>query len=253
MAEKALITGATAGIGEATAWELARKGWGLLLTGRREERLQALKKAISAECQVQVSVAAFDIRDYGQCQKALASWSSELSELRILVNNAGLARGTDSMDVGDVDDWEAMIDTNFKGLLYITRLCLPQLKAQGSSAHIVNVGSISGHRVYPGGGVYCATKHAVTALSQGLRMDLHGSGVRVTNISPGMVETEFSEVRFRSKDKAKSAYAGMTPLTGKDIAASIGWAIEQPAHVNLQEMIIMPTDQASVGMVHRQS
>ena len=157
------------------------------------------------------------------------------------------------MDVGSVEDWDVMIDTNFKGLLYITRLCLPYLRKRGAQAHIVNVGSISGHRVYPGGGVYCATKHAVTALSQGLRMDLHGSGVRVTNISPGMVETEFSEVRFASKDKAKKAYEGMTPLTGKDIAASIGWALQQPAHVNLQEMIIMPTDQAAPTMVHRRT
>lgn len=174
-----------------------------------------------------------------------------LSRLQILVNSAGLALGVDPVDVGATEDWDQMIDTNIKGLLYVSRQALPHLKQWGAGAHIVNLSSISGHRVYAGGVVYCATKHAVTAFSKGLRLDLHGSGVRVTNVSPGMVHTEFSKVRLHDKNKAEKVYQGMSPLTAKDIARSIAWAVDQPDHVNIQEMVIMPTDQADVGMVRR--
>lgn len=249
----ALITGATSGIGEACAIQLAARGVNLILTGRRDERLRALSSKLK-EFSVDVRTLAFDISDSERLEKSLTGVKSELEKLDVLINNAGLAVGTLPMKDSDPSDWDQMIDTNVRGLLKITRFCLPFMVARGRG-HIVNMGSVAGRWVYPGGGVYCATKFAVRAITEGLRMDLMGTGVRVTNIEPGMVETEFSQVRFSGDvEKAKAVYKGMTPLKAKDIAEAIVWSLDRPAHVNIQEMVIYPTDQAGIGpFVHRRS
>lgn len=242
--QQALITGATAGIGQATAVELAKQGCDLILTGRRIERLDQVAKELRDSHKVQVTVLAFDISNRGECEAALGK--ADLSKLSILVNNAGLALGTDPVTTAKLDDWDKMIDTNIKGLLYVTRLCLDAIvKNEG---HIVNIGSVAGRWTYPGGSVYAATKFAVRALTEGMRFDLMGKPVRVTNIEPGMVETEFSEVRFDGdKEKAANVYKGMHALAAVDIAETIVWCLARPKHVNIQELIIYPTDQAGVG------
>jgi 3-hydroxy acid dehydrogenase / malonic semialdehyde reductase len=247
---RALITGASAGIGWATALELAPMVEVLVLTGRRSDRLLALKEEIESNHSVEVLPLVFDVSRREEVSEILAQHRGVLEGLNVLVNNAGLALGTAPMDEGALDDWETMVDTNIKGLLYMTRSLIPFLKHNRPS-HIVNLGSVAGRWTYPGGGVYCATKFAVRAITEGLRMDLSGQGIRVTNISPGMVETEFSEVRFGDKDKARGVYSGMTPLSAQDIARCISWCLSQPEHVNVQELVIYPTDQASVGLVHR--
>ncbi len=252
MRKKVLITGATAGIGKATAYLLAKKGYALILTGRRTERLQEIKSHLEENYSADISTLCFDLSKRKECEDIFNEYKDILSQTNILINNAGLARATDSMDQANIDDWEEMIDTNIKGLLYMTRLCLPYLKSN-SPSHIVNVASVAGRWVYPGGGVYCSTKFAVRALTEGLRMDLNGSNVRITNISPGMVETEFSLVRLRDEEKAKHVYDGVNSLTAEDIAESIVWSLERPLHVNIQELVIFPTDQASVGLVHRKN
>lgn len=250
MKKTAFITGATSGIGKATARHLASKGWALVLNGRRKEILESIVDEIRTEFGVHVFCLAFDISARKECESVFVENSSVLSRVSVLINNAGLARGTDPMDLASLDDWDQMVDTNLKGLLYMTRLSLPFLK-KNSEAHIVNVGSVAGHWVYPGGGVYCSTKSAVTAISEGLRMDLHGSGIRVTNISPGIVETDFSLVRLRNQKKADAVYQGFKPLSAQDIAESIEWALSRPSHVNIQDIVIFPTDQASVTLVNR--
>lgn len=242
----ALITGATAGIGEATARLLAASGCDLILTGRRESRLKALSEELQGQFAISAHTLAFDISDRGAVERALSGAGDLLNRLEILVNNAGLAMGTDPMQDAKIEDWEIMIDTNIKGLLYMTRLCLPHLLKQKSS-HIVNLGSVAGRWTYPGGGVYSSTKFAVRALTEGLRLDLMGKPIRITNIEPGMVETEFSQVRLQSEEKAKKVYQGLTPLMAQDIAETIGWCLARPAHVNIQELVIFPTDQAGVG------
>ena len=237
-AKKALITGATAGIGLATAHELKRAGYGLILTGRREERLEALRKELGAE------TLQFDVSDRASVEKVLGG--ADLSDVHVLVNNAGLALGTAPLQSVELDDVDAMIDTNIKGLLYVTRLLLPTLIK--NAGHLVNIGSVAGRWTYPGGATYAASKFAVRALTEALRMDLMGKPVRVTNIEPGMVETEFSEVRYAGDlEKAAAVYKGMTPLSPKDIAETIAWCVSRPAHVNIQELIIYPVDQAAVG------
>lgn len=250
MAKLALITGATAGIGFSTAKLLADNGYNLLLTGRREERLRQIKQQLEAENSIQVHVDSFDISVRQECESFITRNKTTLEGLNVLVNNAGLAKGVDPIQSAKLDDWESMLDTNVKGLFFMTRLCLPFLE-KSIGSHIINVSSVAGQWVYPGGGVYCSTKHAVSAFSQGLRMDLHGKGIRVTNICPGLVETEFSKVRLNDDIKAEEVYKGMSPLTPEDIAASILWSLQQPQHVNIQEMTIFPTDQASVNLVHR--
>jgi 3-hydroxy acid dehydrogenase/malonic semialdehyde reductase len=245
----ALITGATAGFGLATAELLGlEKGMNLIITGRRQERLDALAAKLRAK--VEVKTLAFDVSDRAATEKAIATCEKELKVLSVLVNNAGLAVGTQSLAEGKLDDWDTMIDTNIKGLLYVTRLVLPYMLAHNGGhgeGHIVNVGSVAGRFTYPGGGVYAATKFAVRALSDGLRMDLMGKKIRVTNIEPGMAETEFSEVRLQDKEKASAVYKGMTPLSARDIAESIAWCLERPAHVNISELMIYPVDQVGVG------
>lgn len=243
---RVVITGATSGFGEATARLLAER-WPectLLLTGRRKDRLDALVKELGEN---RAKAFCFDVRDRSACEE----FARAAGEVHVLVNNAGLAAGLDAFQDASVDDWDRMIDTNVKGLLYVTRALVPGMVAR-KEGHIVNLGSIAGHVMYPKGHVYAATKFAVKALNEGLRMDLLGTNVRVTSIDPGMAETEFSVVRFRGdEEKARSVYKGMRPLTGEDIAECIAWSLERPAHVNIQEIIVMPTDQASPRDVHR--
>jgi len=249
----ALVTGATSGIGLATAEQLAARGANLIVTGRRDSLLKEIASRLSKEHGVTVETLVFDVADTKATIKALDSLGSRAEELSILVNNAGLAKGSDSVQKLDLADVDSMIDTNVKGLLAVTRWCLPRFIARGEG-HVVNVGSVAGRWVYPGGAVYCATKFAVRAISEGMRMDLLGTPVRVTNIEPGMVETGFSEVRFNGdKERAKAVYKGMTPLSPQDIADTVTWCLERPGHVNIQELVIYPTDQASVGnaYVHR--
>jgi 3-hydroxy acid dehydrogenase/malonic semialdehyde reductase len=249
MKKTALITGASAGIGEATARMLAREGYNLILTARRKERLEALRIELGAAYGIEVGIHAFDICD----REAVAQFVSTLEELPIdvLVNNAGLAAGLSPLHEGNIDDWEQMIDTNIKGLLYITRGIAPLMVAQGFG-HILNIGSIAGREVYPQGNVYCATKHAVHALSEGLRKELYDKGIKVTNIAPGLVETEFSMVRFKGdSERATKVYADMEPLTPHDIADCILFCITRPAHVNIADMLVLPSQQAASTMVHR--
>lgn len=248
----ALITGASSGIGEATAYRLAELGANVILLARRRERLlQVAAKISSTNSTVQTRIICADLAQHDELQRALTA-VPEVCKLSLLVNNAGLARGIDRIQHGQWDDWQAMINTNVLGLLAVTKICLPALLEQDSS-HIVNIGSVAGRWVYPGGNVYCATKFAVSALTEGLRMDLLGKPVRVTNIEPGMVETEFSNVRLNDDEKARAVYAGMTPLTADDVAESIVWSITRPAHVNIAEIVLYPRDQASVRDVHRQT
>jgi len=247
----AFITGATAGIGLATARAFARAGYDIVATGRREDRLEALHEEISTHG-TKVDVIPFDVRDAAALRLHTLAHPDLFERVDVLVNNAGLARGTEPLQDGNPDEWDEVIDTNVKALLRITRAILPHMVKRGSG-HVVNLGSTAGHWVYPGGAVYCASKHAVRALTEGMRMDVHGSGVRVTEISPGMVGgTEFSDTRFRGDSaKARKVYEGLTPLSPEDIAETILWCIQRPPHVNIQEVILMPVAQASVTMVKR--
>lgn len=245
MAQTVFVTGATSGIGEATARAFAAQGANLIIAGRRAQRLKKLKKELESEYGVEIAVLAFDIRDCQQCQAAFESLPAEMKQIDILVNNAGLAAGLEHIHQGDVNDWNSMIDTNIKGLLYITR-CVSKAMAGRGHGHIINVGSIAGTQCYENGAVYSATKHAVHALSQGMRIDLLKYGVKVTEIRPGMVETEFSIVRFNGNcERAKGVYEGVTPLEGKDIADAILWAAALPPHVNVDEIVITPLQQAN--------
>jgi NADP-dependent 3-hydroxy acid dehydrogenase YdfG len=246
----ALITGATAGIGEATARLLAERKCHLILAGRRRDRLEKLKKEFTDKYGVQVEIFNFDISKKSEIVQFAEKNKSLLSQVEFLINNAGLARGTDPFQNASLEDWDEMIDTNIKGLLQLTRQVVPHMLAK-QSGHIVNLGSVAGRWSYPGGSVYCATKFAVRAISESLRMDLLGKNIRVTNIEPGMVETEFSIVRMRDEEKAKKVYAGMQPLLPLDIAETILWCLSRPGRVNIQELVVFPTDQASVSMVNR--
>ncbi|AHI05415.1 oxidoreductase [Bdellovibrio bacteriovorus W] len=251
MSSWALITGATSGIGWATAKALAAQGHHLLLTGRRYERLEALKNEIQKQHgSLEIRLACFDVSDRFEVSEFLKEQQEILPKVEILVNNAGLALGTDKMQSANLDDWEIMIDTNIKGMLFMTRALVAEM-VKKNSGHIVNLGSVAGRWTYPGGGVYCATKFAVRALSEGLRMDLLGHNIRVTNIEPGMVHTEFSEIRLKDKTAADKVYEGMKPLSSEDIAETIAWCLSRPSHVNIQELVIYPTAQAHVGQVAR--
>ena len=250
MSKTAIITGATAGIGEATAIEMANLGYNLILTGRRKERLEKLKQQLQSDFNIDISIHSFDIRDRNQVENFCRTEIAD-QQIDVLVNNAGLASGLSPVHEGDIEDWEKMIDTNVKGLLYITREIAPRMVEQ-QSGHIINVGSIAGIEVYPNGNVYCATKHAVKAISEGLRKELFDKNIRVTNIAPGLVETEFSIVRFHGdKARADGVYANMQPLTAKDIADCIAFAVSRPAHVNIADMLILPSDQGSATQVKR--
>ena len=246
MKKQALITGATSGIGRATAVRLAQLGYDITATGRRAERLEELRREIEAAggcCRT----LCFDVREQEQVRRAL----EPLERVDLLVNNAGLAAGLEHIDRGDTRDWDAMIDTNVKGLLYVTRAIAPKMTAAGGG-HIVNIGSIAGTEPYENGAVYCASKHAVHAISQSMRADLLADGIRITEIRPGMVETEFSEVRFHGdRARAKAVYAGVEPLSGADIAEAIAWAVQLPARMNVNEMVLMPSQQAGSYYTHR--
>jgi 3-hydroxy acid dehydrogenase / malonic semialdehyde reductase len=240
-----LVTGATAGIGKATAEIFAKNGNDIIITGRRKERLDSLKKELEDTYKVAVLALCFDVTKLDEVRKAFSDLPDAFKNIDILVNNAGLASGLSSIQDGDIEDWEKMIDTNVKGLLYVTRTIAPMMIAR-NSGHIINMGSVAGKEVYPNGNVYCATKHAVDALNRSMRVDMLPHGIKVTSINPGMVETEFSIVRFAGdEERAKKAYAGLTPLNAQDIAETIYWTATRPAHVNINELIIMPTAQAS--------
>lgn len=246
-----IITGATSGIGEACARAFAAEGRQMVLLGRRKYRLDSLAEELNRAGSGGAVAFELDVRDQDAVRE-LAEQEGELfSKATVLVNNAGLARGVDPIQSGETADWEAMIDTNIKGLLYVTRAVLPFL-IKNAPAHVVNIGSVAGRWVYPGGNVYCATKHAVRALNEAMRLDLAGKNVRVTEIAPGMVETEFSQIRFDGDvANAKAVYAGMEPLKPEDIAEAVLWCVNRPKHVNVQELVIYPTDQASPTLVHR--
>jgi NADP-dependent 3-hydroxy acid dehydrogenase YdfG len=247
----ALITGATSGIGEATARAFAAQGWDIIITGRRAARLKELKIELEAGHNIEVLALAFDIRDRHQIEASLGSLPERFRTIDILVNNAGLAAGLEHIDEGASVDWEAMIDTNIKGLLYTTRL-VSRVMIEAGRGHIVNIGSIAGRQVYENGAVYCASKHAVNALSQGMRIDLVRHGIRVTEVRPGMVETEFSEVRFHGDTgRAEAVYEGVEPLTAEDIAEAVLWAVTRPAHVNIDEIALTPQQQANAYYTYR--
>jgi len=245
------ITGASAGIGAACARVFARKGARLLLAARRIENLKKLEPELKALGAKAVHCIALDVRSWNAVSKAIESLPDEWQAIEVLLNNAGLSRGLDTVFNADLQDWEEMIDTNVKGLLYVTRKVSPGMVKRGSG-HIINIGSISGTEVYPGGQVYCATKFAVHGLTKGMRIDFLGTGVRVSSIDPGLVNTEFGTVRFHGdKNRADSVYNGMTPLVGEDIAESVLFVATRPPHVNVTFMNVMPTDQASVSHIHR--
>ncbi|MEZ4744871.1 MAG: SDR family NAD(P)-dependent oxidoreductase [Calditrichia bacterium] len=249
MSKIALITGATAGIGKATAELFAKNGIDLILCGRRKERLDELQQTLGES--VKVTTLSFDVRNREAVFSAIDSLPEHWKSINILVNNAGNAHGLDTVQNANIDDWDAMIDGNVKGLLYVTRAVLPGMIAK-NDGHIVNIGSIAGEQVYSKGAVYCASKFAVDALSQGMRLDLLDHNIRVTNIAPGLVETEFSLVRFKGDaNKADQVYKGLDALTGADIAEAIFWSISRPAHVQIADMLILPSAQAAATTVRR--
>jgi len=240
----ALITGATSGIGEATAMLLAKNNYNIIITGRRKDRLDILQEKITAETNSEVITLNFDIRSLQQNEAAINSLPEEWQNIDVLINNAGLAAGFNLIQEGVIEDWERMIDTNIKGLLYITRLISPKMIARGTG-HIINISSVAGKETYPFGNVYCASKHAVQSVTKGMRIDLLKHGIKVSSVSPGAVETEFSLVRFNGdKNKAKQIYKGFTPLNAQDIADTILFIVTRPKHVNIDDVLIMPTDQA---------
>ncbi|MFM8914631.1 MAG: SDR family NAD(P)-dependent oxidoreductase [Flammeovirgaceae bacterium] len=245
----ALITGATSGIGEATAKLLAKNHFDLILCGRRTDRLDKLVMELSGQTRVQAL--SFDVRNLDAVKGAIQSLTADWQDIDVLINNAGNAHGLDPIQTGSTEDWDAMMDINVKGLLYVSREVMPGM-IERQRGHIVNIGSIAGKEVYPNGNVYCASKHAVDAITNGMRLDLNPHGIKVTGIHPGMVETEFSLVRFKGDtDRAQGVYKGLTPLNGNDIADLILFAISRPAHVVVADMIVFPTAQASATVVRR--
>lgn len=247
-----LITGATAGIGEACATEFARNGYDLIINGRREDRLKKLSASLQKQFDIDVLPMVFDVRDRKSVEDIFTDLPPEWMKINVLVNNAGLASGLDPLQEGDPDDWEKMIDTNVKGLLYVTHHVVTGMVGRGEG-HIINVGSLAGKEVYPGGNVYCASKHAVDAITKGLRIDLVGTGVKVTQISPGLVETEFSEVRFKGdKEKAKKVYEGYEPLTAKDVAEQILYVASLPKRININDLVLTALDQANSYIVNKE-
>ncbi|WP_187263248.1 SDR family NAD(P)-dependent oxidoreductase [Pontibacter beigongshangensis] len=248
MTKIALVTGATSGIGRATALVLARQGYHIIATGRRTERLEELKQEIK---EVPVLTLAFDVRDKEAVQQAIRTLPEEWKQIEVLVNNAGNAHGMSPIQEGSLDDWDAMLDINVKGLLYVTHEVLP-LMIERKKGHIVNIGSIAGKEVYPNGNVYCASKYAVDALSKAMRLDLVHEGIKVSEVNPGLVQTEFSEVRFKGdKERAASVYKGIDPLRAEDIADVIAFIVTRPAHVNIAEVLVLAGAQASATIASR--
>lgn len=242
-----LITGATSGIGEATALKFAQEGYRLILTGRNREKLKQLQQQLGA----QVHTLSFDVRDRNAVFKAIESLPEKFKKIDILINNAGNAHGLDTFQEASLDDFDAMMDINVKGLLYVTKAVLP-IFTQQKSGHIINVGSTAAKEVYPKGNVYCASKHAVDALNAALRIDLNGLNIRVGAIHPGLVHTQFSKVRFKGDEaRAEQVYQGFQPLLAKDIADIIFFMCAAPAHVNIADLVVMPTAQAGSTLVHK--
>ncbi|MGC8763278.1 MAG: SDR family oxidoreductase [Acidobacteriota bacterium] len=246
-----LITGASAGIGAACARAFARAGYDLILIARRKERLEALAQELSGASSGRVLPLALDVRDRRAVEETLGRLPADWSAVEVLVNNAGLGRGLDKLHEGDPGEWDEMVDTNVKGLLYVTRAVLPGMVARGRG-HVVQIGSVAGREVYPGGNVYCATKFAVKALSRAMKVDLLGTPIRVSTVDPGMVETEFSVVRFRGdRQRAAKVYEGLKPLSPEDIADIVLWVVSRPPHVDITEVVVMPTAQSSATLAHR--
>ncbi len=245
------ITGASAGIGKATAEAFAREGARVIITARRLDRLTDLASSLKRDYKAETLPLALDVRARLDVENAVKSLPSEWANIDVLVNNAGLARGLGKLHEYDVDAWEAMIETNIKGLLYVSRAIIPGM-VERQRGHIINMGSVAGHEAYPGGGVYCGSKHAVRGITNSLRMDLVDTPLRVTSIDPGLVETDFSLVRFNGDvARAKKPYEGLQPLLAEDIAELIIFAASRPAHVNINEIVVMPTSQASATLAHR--
>ncbi len=248
----ALITGATSGIGEATALLLAENNFNLIITGRRNDRLEKLEKIITKNQEIKVLSLNFDVRNYDEVEQSLGNLPEEWQNIDVLVNNAGLAAGVSTIDKGEIDDWNRMIDTNVKGLLYVSKMIIPLMIAR-KKGHIINIASIAGKEVYLNGNVYCASKHAVDALSKSMRIDLLSHNIKVTNIAPGMIETEFSVVRYHGdQEKAKDVYQDMKPLLAQDIAEVILFSVQRPSHVTLNDIVIMPTAQANTTHLLRE-
>lgn len=247
----ALITGATSGIGKSTAEIFAKNGYNVIITGRRQERLAEFKNHLESNYKIKVHTLCFDIRKLAEVEKAINELPVEFKNIDVLVNNAGLAAGLSAIQDGNIDHWERMIDTNIKGLLYVTKhIC--RLMIENKKGHIINVGSVAGKEAYANGNVYCGTKHAVDALNKSMRIDLLPYNIKVSSVNPGMVETEFSIVRFDGdENRAKKVYEGLQPLTPDDIAETIYWMASRPAHVNINDIIIMPAAQANSTTVKR--
>lgn len=249
----AFITGATAGFGKATADIFARNGYDVVITGRRKERLDELSAQLKADYKTDVLALNFDVRELKAVEKAIGSLSGKWKNIDVLVNNAGLAAGLNPIHEGNIDDWERMIDTNVKGLLYMTRLVAPLMVAN-KKGHIINIGSTAAKEVYANGNVYCASKFAVDALNKAMRIDLLQHNIRVSSVNPGMAETEFSIVRFAGDtDKAKTVYKGLQPLRAEDIAETIWWIASRPAHVNILDVVLTPTAQANSAHILRKN
>lgn len=253
MKKIALITGATAGIGNATAHMLAQNDYNLIITGRRKDLLENLKKELGIKYKADVLTLNFDVRNQKEVEEMIDGLPENWKKIDVLINNAGLAAGLNPIQNGDLNDWEQMIDTNIKGLLYITRKVAP-LMVENGHGHIINITSIAAKEVYENGNVYCGTKHAVDALTKGMRIDLVDHNIKVTSIAPGAVETEFSIVRFKGdKERAAKVYEGFTPLFAEDIADAILYVVTRPPHVNINDMLIMPQAQANISKFNRQN
>lgn len=245
----ALITGATSGIGRATAYEFAKHGINLILCGRRQDRLDNIQQALNKK--VDVHILNFDVRHNEEVQKAISSLPNHFKHIDILINNAGNAHGLDTIQDGDIDDWDAMMDINVKGLLYISKAIIPQM-IERQSGQIINIGSSAGKEVYPKGNVYCASKHAVLAITEGMRIDLNPYGIKVCAINPGLVETEFSKVRFKGDAKADTVYKGYKALQPEDVAEVIYFAVSRPAHVNIADVLMFCTAQANSTILNKE-
>lgn len=253
MRKNVLITGATSGIGQSTAGIFAEHGYALILTGRRRNRLEILADQLRKQHGAEVLVLCFDVRDREKSSAVIKNLPREWSRIDILINNAGLSLGLDPVFSGNIDDWETMIDTNLKGLLYMTRLIAPLMIERGKG-HIINIGSIAGKDVYLNGNVYCATKHAVDALTRAMRMDLLPHGIKVTQVAPGAVNTEFSTIRFHGdKERADNVYKGFDPLTAQDVAEVIWFVSSRPDHVNINDILVMPAAQANASQILRKT
>ncbi len=250
MNKTALITGATSGIGKATAFMLAKHKYNLIITGRRLKRLRDFKQELENQFNIDVLILNFDIRNREETKKQIENLPSGFADIDVLINNAGLASGLDLIHEANIDDWEKMIDTNVKGLLYISRAIMPKM-VERKSGHIVNISSIAGKETYLKGNVYCATKHAVESITKAMRIDMLPYGIRVTSVAPGAVNTEFSFVRLGNQEAADKVYEGYIPLSAQDIAEAVEFAITRPAHVNINDILIMPTAQANSSHLHK--